>query len=70
MDIKKDLRSIKTTVMGVLAGLAMLIPQLQNLFDGDPETKLSETVIVSALALMGFGITARDGDKSTEDVSK
>ncbi len=70
MNIKKDLKSVQTTVMGIMAGIAMLIPQLQNLLDGDPETLVSETVIISALALMGFGITAKDGDKSSEDVSK
>jgi hypothetical protein len=69
MNLKKDLKSVQTTAMGVLAGISMLIPQVQNLLDGDPETTLSETVIISALALMGFGITAKDGDKSSEDVS-
>ena len=69
MDIKKDLKSINTTITGILAGIAMLIPQIQNLLDNDPETMLSETVVISALALMGLGIASKDGDKSSEDVS-
>ena len=69
MNIKKDLKSINTTITGILAGIAMLIPQIQNSLDGDPTTTLSETVVISALALMGLGIASKDGDKSSEDVS-
>ena len=70
MNLKKDLKSWQTSVMGIVAGLMMILPQVQNLLDGDPETTLSETVVISALALMGFGVVSKDGDKSTEDVSK
>lgn len=64
MDIKKDIKNWQTTIMGFIAGLMMLLPQVQNLLDGDPETKLSETVVISALALMGFGVVGKDGDKA------
>lgn len=67
--LMKDIKSWKTTAMGFISGLMLILPQLQNLLDGNPETVMSETVLLSGLALMGFGITAKDGDKSTEDVS-
>ena len=66
----KDIKSWKTTALGVISGLLMILPQIQNLLDGDPETVFSETVIMTGLALMGLGVTAKDGDKSTEDVSQ
>ena len=56
--------------MGIISGLMIMLPQIRNLLDGDPETAFSETVIMTGLAMMGLGISAKDGDKSTEDVSK
>jgi len=69
MDIKKDLKSWKTTAMGIISGLIIILPQVRNLMDGDPETVFSETVLATGLALMGLGVASKDGDKSTEDVS-
>ena len=65
----KDLKSWKTTLLGIISGLLIILPQVQNLLDGDPETVFSETILMTGLALMGLGISAKDGDKSTEDVS-
>ena len=65
----KDLKSWKTTILGIISGLLIILPQVQNLLDGDPETVFSETILMTGLALMGLGISAKDGDKSTEDVS-
>ena len=65
----KELKSWKTTALGFISGLLIILPQIQNLLDGDPETAFSETVLMTGLALMGFGVAAKDGDKSTEDVS-
>ncbi len=69
MNIKKNLKSVNTTIAGIIAGLMIILPQLANLFDGDPETTLSETILISGIAIMFGGFAAKDGDKSTEDVS-
>lgn len=63
-----DLKSWKTTALGFISGLLVILPQIQNLLDGDPETVFSETICMTGLALMGLGVAAKDGDKSTEDV--
>lgn len=67
--LMKELKSWKTTALGFISGLLVILPQIQNLLDGDPETLFSESVFMMGLALMGFGVVAKDGDKSTEDVS-
>ena len=67
--LMKDVKSWKTTALGLISGLLVILPQLQNLLDGDPETVFSETVCMTGLALMGLGVASKDGDKSTEDVS-
>ena len=67
--LMKDLKSWKTTGLGIISGLLVILPQIQNLMDGDPETVFSETIFMTGLALMGLGVASKDGDKSTEDVS-
>lgn len=72
MNIEKlmtDLKSWKTTALGIISGLLIILPQIQNLLDGDPETVFSETILMTGFALMGLGVASKDGDKSTEDVS-
>jgi len=61
-------RSIKTTLLGVIAGLLLILPQLRNALDGNPETLMSIEVILEGIALMGIGVAAKDGDKRSEDV--
>ena len=67
--LMKDLKSWKTTALGFLGGLALMIPQIQAMLDDDPETIFAKSVFLTGLAMMGFGFAAKDGDKSTEDVS-
>jgi hypothetical protein len=69
VELIKDLKSWKTTVLGFLGGLMMVVPQIQAMFDDDPETVFVKSVFMAGLAMMGFGIAAKDGDKSSEDVS-
>ncbi len=66
--LMKDLKSWKTTALGFIGGLMIILPQIQNLLDGDPETVFSETVCMTGLALMGLGITAKDGDMTSEEL--
>lgn len=64
--LKADIKSWKTTVIGVLTGLAICAPQLINLLDGDPETVFQLAIFLSGLAAMGIGVFAKDGDKSSK----
>ena len=62
------LKSWHTTAVGVIGGLLIALPQIQNLLDSDPETAFVWSVFVTGLTAMGIGIFAKDGDKSSEDV--
>ncbi len=68
-NLVKDLRSWKTTVVGLLTGLTLIVPQLIALLDTDPQTVFDLKILVAGLAAIGFGTLAKDGDKSSEDVS-
>ena len=67
--LMKDLKSWKTTALGFLGGLMMIIPQIVAMLDDDPETVFTKSIFMAGLALMGLGVASKDGDKSTEDVS-
>ena len=69
MGIVNSLKSLRTTIIGVIAGLMIALPQISNLLDGNDETIFSYKILLAGIAAMGFGIVAKDGDKSTEDVS-
>ncbi len=68
-NLVKDIRSWKTTLVGWLTGVAIIVPQLIYLLDSDPETTFKLPVLLAGLAAIGFGTVAKDGDKSSEDVS-
>ena len=59
-------RSWQTTLAGIIAGLIILLTQLGNLIDGDPETVLTWERIVVALGIMGIGAFARDNNKTSK----
>jgi hypothetical protein len=64
----KAAKSWKTTLVGILAGLALVVPQLLAVLDGNPDTVFSVEVFMSGLATMGIGTLAKDGDKSSEEL--
>ena len=68
MDLKADLKSVKTTVLGIVSGLVMILTQVLYVLDSDPETTGSMSLIVTGLGMLGVGVFAKDGDKSSEDV--
>lgn len=68
MNIKADLKSWKTTLLGVVAGLMLLLPQVKAVLDDDPKTVIDYNIVVAALGTMGIGVAAKDGDKTSEDV--
>ena len=67
-NLSKDIKSWKTTLLGILGGLLVIIPQVIAVLDGNDATEFSLKAVIAGLALMGLGIAAKDGDKSTEDV--
>jgi hypothetical protein len=50
----------RTTVGGIIGGLALLFGQLANLTDSDPKTVLEFTQVLAALAMLGIGWSAAD----------
>lgn len=60
------MKSWRTTVLGILAGLAILITQAIAALDGDPETVFNLDAVIAALATMGIGVAARDNIVSSE----
>jgi len=63
MEIKK---STKTTIMGILTGVGLLITQAQAILDDDPETVPEWPVLVAAIGAMGLGTFSRDDDVTSE----
>lgn len=64
----KNLKSWKTTIAGIVAGLAIIFAQANNFLDDDPKTVFDFAQFGLGLGAMGIGFFARDGDKSSEDV--
>lgn len=62
------MKSWKTTVTGVCAILIAVAGAVKLLVDGDPASNPDYTAVLAAVAA-GIGlITARDNNKSSEDV--
>jgi len=66
--LKADIKNWRTTILGILGGIAICVPQLINLLDSDPATVFQLSIFLAGLAAMGVGVAAKDGDKSSEDV--
>lgn len=62
------MKSWKTTVLGVIAGLSLILPQIAAALDSDPATVFSLEAVIAGLGAMGIGIAARDNNKSSEQV--
>ena len=60
----KKLKSIKTTIAGIAAGVALVAPQVVNLCNGDP---VQVDLVIAGLSAMGFGIFARDNSVTSEN---
>lgn len=56
-------------MLGIIGALVLILPQILALLDGDPETVMSWEIVTTGLGMLGLGVFAKDGDKSTEDVS-
>lgn len=62
------MKSWKTTVLGLITGIMLILPQVATVIDGDPETNPEYQVLLAGFAAMGIGGLARDNDKSSQDV--
>jgi len=58
--------SWRTTAVGVLAGLSLIIGQLTAVFDADPATVFDLEKLIAGLAMLGLGYFARDNKVSSE----
>lgn len=68
MNLKSDIQSWKTTIVGFLTGLMLAAPQVINFLDNDPETLFDFKIFMAGLGAMGIGVFAKDGDKTSEEV--
>lgn len=59
--------SWRTTAVGALAAVGLLITQVVALLDDNPATKLDPAVVMTALAALVGGFVARDDKVSSED---
>ena len=62
------MKSWKTTVLGIIAGISLILVQLTNLLDDNPETMFQLSQVFAGLAALGIGIFARDNNKTSESV--
>jgi hypothetical protein len=60
--------SWKTTTLGVIGALTLLLGEARAIFDSDENTQPSIEKIMLALSVFGVGAVARDNDVSSEDV--
>lgn len=63
-----DIKNWRTTIIGFLTGMMICGTQIIAALDNDPETVFNLTILLGGLGLMGLGVVAKDGDKSSEDV--
>ena len=66
-NLVKDLRSWKTTLVGLIGALVVWLPQVLNLIQGGT---VSWPSVILGLTILSGGVVAKDGDKSTIDVDK
>jgi len=59
--------SWKTTALGILGGLALIIPAVYALLTGDASIAETWDILVAGIAMIGIGKKARDNDVSSED---
>lgn len=60
------MKSWKTTVAGIAAGLGIIATQVAYIFDADPNTVFSLEAVLGALGVMGIGFFARDNGVTSE----
>ena len=61
--MSQSVKQWRTTAVGWLTGIGILITQVVAVIDSDPETTFSVEGILAGLAALGIGTLAKDGDK-------
>ena len=59
-------KSWRTTVLGVIAGMALILAQATNVLDDDPETVFSLSQLLAGIGALGIGWFARDNGVTSE----
>lgn len=62
------MKSWKTTLIGLISGIMLILPQISTVLDEDPTTNPEYQMILAGLAAMGIGGFARDNNKSSQDI--
>jgi hypothetical protein len=62
----KVLSSWRTSAIGVITALLLLLTQASALLDGDPKTVFVPERVIEALGILGIGLTARDHSVSSK----
>ena len=62
----KIFTSWRTSLSGILTGVGMLCAQLSFGLDSDPKTLVDLNVIITAIGLIGIGMSARDNAVSSK----
>jgi len=65
--LKNATQSPRTTILGVLTFLSILVAQLILIYDSDPNTNFDLTIVVGALLTMLGLSQTRDANKRSED---
>jgi hypothetical protein len=58
--------SWKSTLVGFLIALQLIVPQLMNVIDGNPETIVDWNTIIMSIETFIFGVILRDNDVDSE----
>jgi len=64
------LGNYKTTILGFVTGLGLIITELIALLDGIETTVFNGELFLAGLGMITLGIFAKDGDKTSEDVTR
>jgi hypothetical protein len=56
--------SFSTSLPGVLGGLALILPELAKLFDGDPKTSPDMEKVTAGCGLMALGWNAKSASNT------
>jgi len=58
--------SWRTTALGIVSGIVMMLQQVQAVLDTDPNTSFSYETFIAGLALLGLGAFSRDNKVTSE----
>ncbi len=59
-------KSWRTSLAGIIAGVTLLLGQIQTILDDDPKTNPDYTRIVEAVSVIALGLAARDEQVTSE----